>query len=261
MRLYFDVGNTRLKWALDSHEGPVDSGYIDYRKDGMSSLNLPQELTLDSIWASCVASSEVRVMIDGWVSERFGLPVEWSAVCKQQCGVVNGYEALNQLGVDRWMAVLGAKHYLLNNALQGSSVIIVDAGTAVTVDALSAESEFKGGVILPGLVMMHDALVGRTAGIASSLSGDVPVVGANTQECVNSGVRYGFLGAVDRVVAEVLHDLSLSESDVVLLLTGGDANLLADALSSYVGKFRVCEVLPMLVIDGLRCVANSGGSK
>ena len=257
MRLYLDIGNTRCKWVLEDDNADVafkKIGSVVYKKDGWSQLDQLSGVasTLTAIWASCVASDEVRLLIDSWAEREFNLTVNWLKVVSQQCGVDNTYEDLSQLGIDRWAAVLGAKQYLLENDYEGSVAIVVDAGTAVTVDVLSHNLNFQGGAILPGLKMMHDALVGRTEGIVSSLVTEMPLPGKNTLQCVNSGVHYGLFGAIERIVAEIQFTLNVSSSKLVLLLTGGDAELIQqNSRLEFV-------VLPGLVIDGLKCVANAG---
>ena len=248
MRLFFDIGNTRLKWALDLQGSVVKSGSILYKQQSLAALDQLSEVgQVVSVWASSVASNDVESQIDVWVKEKFDLTVDWLSVGEKVCGVKNTYQPLTQLGVDRWAAVLGAKQYLLANDLSGSAAIIIDAGTAVTVDVLTNDFVYQGGAIFPGLNMMHGALIGSTQGIDSSLVDDLVVPGKNTQQCVSGGVYYALFGAIERLVAEMQNRLGSS----VVVLTGGDA-LLIERYSSL--KFIV---LPNLVIDGLRCVAES----
>jgi len=260
-QLYFDVGNTCLKWALDVSGKYEWEGRFNYHQKDFSQLVLPEGVEVESVWASSVASKEVCCALEEWSVAELGLPVRWASVNKQQSGIKNKYQALEQLGVDRWMAVLGARQGLVNANLLDNAVIVVDAGTAVTVDVLDSQSCFVGGFILPGLVMMHDALVGRTAGIHSSLSQNEAVLGKNTVECVNSGVHFGYLGALERVISEALSQLSDSGSDVVLYVTGGDAEFIERSMLPVMKKVKVCEVLPSLVLDGLRCVAREAKLK
>ena len=255
MRIFLDVGNTRLKWALEDAQGGVaEAGSIDYKKDAwQNESHIDVSVAIDSAWASSVASADVRASIEQWIKKQFKRSVNWLSVTEQMCGVKNAYNDLAQLGVDRWAAVLGAKQYLQNSNCADRAAIVVDAGTAVTVDVLDASSVFSGGVILPGLSMMHDSLVGRTAGINSSLVGRGAVIGKNTQACVNAGVHCALYGAVERVVFEIKEELGVSQA--VLLLTGGDAQLVAQ------NSKLPFTVLPNLVTDGLRYAVNLGEFK
>ena len=261
MRLFFDIGNTRLKWATDEGDHGrafKEVGTVSYKEEDWTALELIKCDSIESVWISSVASVDVNSQIDGWVNERFGVSPMWLEVEQSKCGINNGYGVLSQLGVDRWAAILGANHYLINNDLEDASAIVVDAGTAVTIDALirgQSGVAFQGGVILPGLMMMHDALVGKTQGIASSLESDLVLPGVNTQQCVNSGIHYGLCGGVERVVGELQEALMVDDSRLFVMVTGGDASLIE--------RYSSLEVigLPNLVIDGLRAVAQTSESK
>jgi len=232
MRLFFDIGNTRLKWVFDSQAPQVlvaqCSGSILYKQEGWGALDrLTGVEEVTSVWASSVASDDVKLVVDAWVKEKLNLTVNWLSVTGERCGVKNMYQPLTQLGVDRWAVVLGAKQYLVDEGLSGdNAAIIVDAGTAVTVDVLTHDFVYQGGAILPGLNMMHSALVGSTQGIDSSMVENLMVPGKNTQQCVSGGVHYALFGAIERLVAEMQYALGLSSSQVVVMLTGGDAPLI-----------------------------------
>jgi len=114
---------------------------------------------------------------------------------------------------------LGARSIVSRGAL-----IVIDAGTAITIDLVSAENSFEGGVILPGFETMHDSLLGRTAGIESDRQAVESVLGKNTRDCVNAGVQYGLIGAIERIVAEI--SAGISSDSLRLLIMGGDANVI-----------------------------------
>lgn len=217
MNLLFDIGNTRLKWAYYSDDGihssaslmAVDVDFLELKK---VFNNLPQP---DSIWVSNVGSEHIlRLVVDSCcaVFELEPHVIKVSATC---CGIDNNYQTQNTLGVDRWIAAIGARVVVA----QGH-VIVIDAGTAVTIDWLSTQNNFEGGVILPGFSLMHAALVHNTAGIQSEYFGTQKVIGRTTEECVNSGVAYGLIGAIERIVNEMQQ--SIGEPTTVIL-TGGSA--------------------------------------
>ena len=131
-------------------------------------------------------------------------------------GMTNNYADLERLGVDRWVAALGARSLVPHGAL-----IVIDAGTAVTIDLVSTDNSFEGGAILPGFAIMHDALTGRTAGIESNRQPVTSAIGKNTRDCVNSGIQYGLIGAIERLVCEIA--ASVDGRAPRLLITGGDA--------------------------------------
>jgi type III pantothenate kinase len=134
----------------------------------------------------------------------------------------NGYADLARLGVDRWLAVAGARQVIASG-----NVVVVDAGTAVNIELLDAEHVYRGGVIMPGMELMHDSLVGRTAGIESTMGVDQYVVGVNTRQCVNAGVRNSVFGGVERAIKEICENLVGSVS---IIVTGGGAQAILNGV-------------------------------
>jgi type III pantothenate kinase len=188
---------------------------------------------VESVWLSCVASQQVRDSISSQIEGLFGLQPHIATVSAGAAGMVNNYQDLGKLGVDRWVAALGAR-----SLAHEGDLVVIDAGTAVTIDLVSAENRFEGGVILPGFVTMHDALLGRTAGIQSQLSEIESVIGKNTRDCVNSGAQFGVLGAIERVVAEIIDVVhtrqgqsGLASNAPRLLIMGGDADRIVEGSS------------------------------
>ena len=228
MKLLIDAGNTRIKWALSdpSSDKIVNRGVFDSGFDGVA------HDAVDSVWVSSVASESVVQELREHIFAEFSLEPNVVEVVSQLAGMVNKYRDLPRLGVDRWVAALGAR-----SIYPQGSLIVVDAGTAVTIDLVSNVNNFEGGVILPGFVSMHDALLGRAAGVRSERRIVDSVLGRNTQDCVNAGVQYGLIGAIDRVVSDMV-DLSEQEAcesgqevieDCRILLMGGDADAIQAA--------------------------------
>jgi len=251
MRLLLDVGNTRIKWAWEEAGQLSKLGGLAHARDTQSCLDA--EVSFDqapnSVWLSSVASDRVNSLVENWVTTRFNLEVKRAVVTEQACGIKNNYAELPKLGVDRWLAALGARRYCPEG-----HVILIDAGTAITIDVLSENNVFLGGAILPGATLMHDALLLNTAGIASQFTDSVRLIGNTTQECVNSGVQYGLVGAVDRIVTQMHAELNKDRPDAAIevLLTGGDANLILRDSSH---KYRFVEGL---VLQGLASIADVG---
>ncbi len=217
MRLLIDAGNTRIKWAVarNSVNDIVASGVVD---DNWSEL-ADFVGVIESACLSCVASESVSDRLSDQVQARFGVTLKVVSVSASAAGMINNYADLARLGVDRWVAALGARYLFPEGAL-----IVIDAGTAITIDVISLSNHFEGGVILPGFGAMHDALLGRTAGIDSKRREVSSVIGRNTRDCVNAGVQYGLIGAVERVVDEMR--LVLGQDSPRILLMGGDAHVI-----------------------------------
>ena len=249
MKLLIDAGNTRIKWALSDplRNNIVKRGVFESSFDGVESD------AVDSVWVSSVASESVLQELNAHVSTKFSLESNVVKVTPELAGMINRYEDLPRLGVDRWVAALGAR-----SIYPQGSLIVVDAGTAVTIDLISSVNEFEGGVILPGFVSMHDALLGRTAGVKSERHIVNSVLGRNTQDCVNAGVQYGLIGAIDRVVSEMIslsgertHNSNKGALDNCrVLLMGGDADVILAATSLEV------KLQSDMIFNGLMLISN-----
>lgn len=134
--------------------------------------------------------------------------------------VRNGYARPREAGLDRLAGAVGGM------VLCGAPVIVVDAGTAVTVDVVSGDAVFLGGAILPGAELWSHALHDHTAALPC-VAPEAPerVIGTTTVENIQSGIVHGLAGAVDRLVE--LARAELRHAEAPALLTGGAASLLA----------------------------------
>ena len=222
MVLLFDIGNTRLKWALSNSNNIISTGAIDLTD--LNEIALDQQFTSidqpNSILLSSVASKSTCNMVTTWLNDRFQAGVSIVKVTKSACDIHNLYSDASSLGVDRWVAAIGARHIVAQGDL-----IVIDVGTAVTIDWLSNENTFEGGVIFPGQALMHDSLVGRTAGIESEYSDRTQIIGKTTKECVNSGIGFGLAGAIERIVDEMNNNIN--RPTTVILTGGGSKSLTA----------------------------------
>jgi type III pantothenate kinase len=144
---------------------------------------------------------------------------------KRGWGVTNSYRQPRRLGVDRWVAMIGAF------AEFGGSVCIVDAGTAITVDSLDESGRHLGGVIAPGYRLMLGSLASGTSDLdpnaapPEALAGDI--FATDTLPAIQRGAAYAMAALVDRVVTEAEKSLS---SGSHLVLTGGDAEMIQPLL-------------------------------
>lgn len=213
MLLCLDAGNTRLKYGLrDDAEWRVQ-GALDYAAfDGLGQ-QLPAPPT--RIVACNVAGEPTRERIET-LAARLRIPLDWLQSSAVACGVSNGYDKPQQLGADRWAALIGAR------ALHADACVVVVAGTATTIDALDAQGRFRGGLILPGLALMRAALAGNTADLPHA-SGSFRSLPTNTDDAIVSGALHATLGAIARMRATL-------GADVACLLSGGAAAELAPHL-------------------------------
>lgn len=163
-------------------------------------------------------------------------------------GLYSGYRDAAQLGVDRFLALLGARC-----RWPDQDCLIIDAGTALTIDLLRSDGQHQGGCILPGLALMRSALAAGTerlgADIDATLGRELRESGAladHTGLAIELGIGHAALGAIER--------LRCAYPGAQMLLCGGDAPLFAEALA------LPDSLHPTLVLEGLACYANCTGT-
>lgn len=245
MQLLVDLGNTRLKWAV--------AGAAAWQPAAAAVRDRAIDELLDEVWGELPAPSAVVVVsvapeatndaLARWVRRRWQLAVHRVRSQVEQLGVVNRYREPASLGADRWVALIGAR-----SEFPDSACCVVDCGTAVTVDALTARGEFVGGVILPGLALSRRSLTSGTAGIRAVEGNETSCLARSTADAVAAGTLYGLAGAIERVYAEF--ERALGEP-LKLLVTGGDADRIAACLRPPARR------LPDLILRGLERIAPS----
>lgn len=225
MYLLLDIGNTREKAAL------VKQGKVSALPQ-LVPENLAK-LAIKAVYFASVASQEKVAVI----KQRLGLEhLPWRQVHAetQAYGVRNIYQQPQTLGVDRWLAMLGAQA-----VFPGQSALIVDAGTAVTLDWLDSNGQHNGGWIVPGLKMQQQAVVKNTAKVFNSemFNGRLEA-GVDTVTCLQNGCLASVLGAIR---------LAWQQKPCnKLLLTGGDSEF----IKPYVADLPLV-VDPLLIFHGL----------
>ncbi len=242
MILTVDAGNTRIKWGLRRDGAWVRMGALALADAHSLAAATVSERPLQRILVVNVAGAAVQAAIER-CAERLGGALEFIASRAEQCGVRSSYDDPEQLGPDRWAALIGARR------LHRGSCLVVNAGTALTVDALSDEGVFLGGLIVPGIELMRRALDAHTAGLRIQ-PGEVRFFPANTGDAIMSGAAHAAAGAIERM-AGFMHEAG--QSEVRVLLSGGAAPLLEPLLS------RLDSVLvDNIVLEGLAAIAEEG---
>lgn len=247
----FDIGNSRIKWGVLTDSGEVAGAgfrtHTECEADNYHALfeTLPNEV--DRAIAANVAGRRVAADLARAIDERAGIDVEYAESTAEACGVSNGYDEPGRLGVDRWMACIGAW-----TRYPGEALLIVDAGTATTLDAVDSSGRHLGGLILPGLTLMGRVLDQRTSGIGTDGAGaEDPepqnLFGANTEQAVRNGALAAVCGAMERA-CRVLEGINETPR---ILLTGGDARRIQRQWHYTV------ENRPDLVLEGLAALAGA----
>lgn len=241
--LLLDVGNTRLKWALDE-EGTFLAGG-GFRHGGRLALaeleTLPADAAPQRVVASCVAADAVCAALEAWAGEALGLALERVAAPARGWGIVNGYAHPDRLGSDRWAALVAARHRC------AGLLCVVDAGTAITLDLLDGQGQHQGGYILPGLRALFEDVCARTAIRVADLPEPKRTPGRDTA----SGLVNGALEAACACIESVVAQFERQHGEAVqCLLTGGDGAL----LSPHLQIPHATE--PALVLQGLSRIAR-----
>lgn len=241
--LAIDIGNTRIKWGLSedgdwARQGWVATACADGLAVEFAALPMAQRTVISN-----VAGAATRVQVAAALNAAAPEPL-WIISTAAQCGVSSGYAAPETLGPDRWAALIGAWH------LTGAACVVVNVGTTMTVDALSAEGVFLGGCIVPGATLMRDALARDTANLTAR-EGAFSYFPDNTGDAIFSGAINALAGAVERMV-RYLEESAGAAPPVVL--SGGGAALIEKRLNAAV------TVVDNLVLEGLLQIALQPGA-
>lgn len=224
MRLLVDIGNSRIKWAVGGPGGlSAPAGFARPRADHDDAWEREWgHLAPDAVTVCSVAGRQSVALLRDWVERRWAVPFS-EVRARERCGpIINAYADPASLGADRWANLLGARA-----AFGAVDTVIVDAGTAVTVDALSADGRHLGGAIFAGLSASRAGL--RSAAPALPAAHDeVPLPSDNTAGAIGGGTLIGLAGAIERVAAAVGGRLTAPER----ILTGGDAERLSPWLDA-----------------------------
>ena len=240
MKLLIDAGNTRIKWALLAGEEWLHLAAVPSDQAHTLGARVAHLPAVNEVWASNVAGAEVARHIQAACASR-GWQAQFVSAQKKQCGVSNGYPSPEQLGSDRWAALIAAWHRI------GKSTLVINCGTATTIDALSDNGEFLGGLILPGIALMQSSVVATAARLQQS-TGKYAAFPVNTADALWSGALQATCGAIQRQ-----HEL-LGDAQAPVLLSGGAAQPLLELI-----KLPVYPVAD-LVLQGLKLIAREARS-
>lgn len=245
MKWLIDMGNSRLK-AAQYDKGRL-SGFVTEAYEGRPSIACLKEFiarrsSLEAIILVSVLGETFQAEVRDYCHDN-KISLVWAESSAAAYGVRNNYRVPKKLGSDRFVALVGAR-----KLFPEQYCIVVDCGTAVTVDALTNDGLFRGGVIIPGLQLWGDSLTSRANQLNAHELDSPTVFARDTAQAIGSGSLYGLVAAIEglctRMEAQLRQDTE-SGLTVVRLLCGGDAHLIARHSS------LSFEVLPHLVLTGL----------
>ena len=238
MILELDCGNTRVKWRVRSDKIIVVRG-IFLTREGFSAETIHELASLDikRVLIGSVLGDDYARKLASWAITSLNVNPEFAVSEPKCCCVVNGYQQPGKLGVDRWLAILAAK------SKTSLSCVIVDCGSAITVDLVTSQGEHLGGYIAPGLRLTREALSANTTAIKLVQIGypENNFPGRNTVAAIKSAELAMVAGLVDHAKS-VLRNYE--KTDAHLVVTGGDGEWLVAMMKDGVYEED-------LVLDGL----------
>lgn len=248
MKLVLDIGNTAVKWACFTHGEPGMSGRFVHRAGNpgvLADVAWSGLQPADKVLIASVAGRKIEAALAAWFASHWQVQPVFLRTTAGACGVTNAYTHPESLGIDRWAALIAAHH------AHPGAVCVVDCGTAITLDLVTAEGEHQGGLILPGIEVMQQLLQENTAQLAlSEKRPAITPLADNTAAGIISGAVYVVVAAIERCVA----DMRVRQgTDIDIVLTGGDAGQVLPLL-----ECRVHHVAD-LVLRGIVMLAGENG--
>jgi type III pantothenate kinase len=244
--LAIDIGNTNTVVGLFRKSKLLNSWRLTTVRDRTSdehgvlvrnllSLSGYSDLKIDGIAISCVVPPLLPSIRE--MSEKYFGCDPFVVQPGIKTGMPILYEQPQEVGADRIVHSVAGFHKL------GGPCIVIDLGTATVFDAISARGEYLGGIIAPGIMISAEALFQRAAKLPRvEIREPREVVGRNTVSAIQSGIFYGYLGLIERIITEVQRELGTEAKTVA---TGGLAPLIASRTS------RIHHIDPDLVLTGL----------
>ena len=238
--LAVDAGNTRIKWGV--HDGTrwltqqwIATASVAQLNHALAGVPAPRAIVVSNV-AGTVLRRELQRALPAKPAPR------WIASARAQCGVSSGYDEPAQLGCDRWAALIGARR------LFRVAAVVVNAGTALTVDALTGDGVFAGGVIVPGADLMRKALADNTDALKMR-AGAFRFFPGTTGDAIMSGAINASCGTIERMARFLVE---AGQAAPLCVLSGGGAALIAPHLNLEV------QVVDNLVLEGLLTIAREG---
>ncbi|QXH52033.1 pantothenate kinase [Pseudomonas fakonensis] len=242
MILELDCGNSFIKWRVihAADATIVGGGIVDSDQALVDAVGALASLRLAGCRVVSVRSEDETAAICALIGQAFAVTARVAEPAQEMAGVRNGYEDYQRLGMDRWLAALGAFH------LAQRACLVIDLGTAAKADFISADGEHLGGYICPGMPLMRSQLRTHTrriryddASAERALSSLAP--GRSTVEAVERGCVLMLQGFARTQLEQAR---ALWGDDFTVFLTGGDAPLVREAAPQ-------ARVVPDLVFVGL----------
>ena len=242
MNLLIDFGNSRCKWAnLDNNALLEVNAYIYHSEDSIDrACEVVEQICFDSIQQIHIVSvlgDAFEKEFNSQVNKLSGIDIIFHTSQSNGFGVVLTYANPLNYGADRYAALIAAH----NKAAGGK--IIIDCGTATTIDVIDANGKHLGGLIIPGVGLMCSALANKASGIAMPKQANpISLFNEDTADAVYSGSVLVLNHGVRGIIQEIMGNIN---QQVTVYVTGGESNMITLTDIDYVA-------CPNLVLEGLQ---------
>ena len=247
MLLLIDIGNTRIKWARFEQgklQPQAAAPHAGWGAPTFVETVLQSGDRCDRVLVSNVSGPRMADIVRSAVAQAWQVEPEFVTPSVAAAGIRNAYPQPQQLGVDRWLAIIGA------HALEHGALCVVSVGTALTIDGVAADGRHLGGVIVPGPDLMVSSLLRNTSDIAQRAqhgTASNALFADNTLGAIQQGAEHALAALVERAVGVMRH--SLQDTPKVLVTGGASARV-----EKLVGlPYRA---IPDLVLRGLAVLAT-----
>ncbi len=247
MDLLVDIGNTRIKWAVLSHDALLEVHAKAHSQHDVLGIckTLFKQPDIEQIVLVHVLGAKFDHSIRN-LADKFQLDLLIVHSQLNFYGIKTNYLEPHKLGTDRFVAMLAA-----HRLFQQHDCLVIDCGTAVTIDAITSSGEHQGGVIFLGLQLCEDSLIAKTNNLKNLqyqlASVQTNLFATSTAQGVKTGCYYSLAATIDRICQE-MEDQMLSLSPIKKILCGGDAECLYPWLR---GNYELNE---HLVLEGLKFI-------
>lgn len=243
--LLVDLGNTRLKWAILSggtRSKTQSTEYRDQQLDEILSRCWREMKVPNRVIVASVGDDSVNRALAAWSHRKWSMTPRFLRSEASALGVRNAYLEPRTLGIDRWLGMIAVHRQLPCPA------ILVDCGTAITLDLLNGEGRHLGGLILPGLLMTQNALFDGTNMPRQHMPQAEKQLATDTAGAIASGSGQSVAALIERVADDYF---TRHGTQPELVLTGSDGLIIQSLLA------RPARFEPDLVMQGLSLAAES----
>ncbi|MDO5059241.1 MAG: bifunctional biotin--[acetyl-CoA-carboxylase] ligase/type III pantothenate kinase [Neisseria sp.] len=237
--LLLDGGNSRLKWAWAEQGRLGEVHRVVYRDLEGLGQEWAEQGGEDVPVIACAVCGEEKKQL---VAEQLGRRIDWLPSMTQALGMRNHYRNPAEHGSDRWFNALGSRRFSKN------ACVVVSCGTAVTVDAVSADNHYLGGTIMPGFHLMKEAMAQKTANLNRPI-GRVYSFPTTTPNALASGMMDAVCGSIMLMHSRLAARTGDGKVDIVM--TGGGAVRVSDAMPEAFKTAHSVKVADNLVLYGL----------